>query len=327
MISITELQTKTREQLKRAQRLFITYQQSLKSKVSPLLVLITKFYGFAVSFISKLFEFLAFVLSSCAKFTFFIASKTSTIAQHAQRRIYVWKILSARKKWYVNKEGSFYNPKLKVTIRPIWECSWTINRLNDQFNGFESKEIAQDTAFKMWMKKRRLESRLDMRDIAIKIPLNLNHKILPNKIHLRKASPKDAEQILTFMENLGHPKGDENMKARIQAYSYGNHNHILVAEKGKIIVGYVAFIIYDLFACKGKRCHIEKLVVESAPSDLSIKRKLMQGVESFVRDNEGTLIDLMTGAGRNEDATQDFYKFMGYENDNSSSKTYLRKEL
>ena len=327
MISVTELHAKTREQLNRAQKKFIPYQQSLNNIVFPILALITKSYGFAVFIISKAFEHLAFMLSSIAKFTFFVASKASTFSQYTQRRIYVWRILSARKKWYVNKEGSFYNPKLKATIRPNWECSWTISRLNNQYNGFESKEIAQDTAFKMWMKKRRLESRLDMRDITIKIPLNLSQKILPNKIHIRKASPKDADLILAFMENLGHPKGDENMKTRIQAYSYGNHNHILVAEKGKRIVGFIAFIIYDLFACKGKRGHIEKLVVDYAPSDLSIKRKLMQGVESFVRDNEGTCIDLMTGSAPPEDATYDFYKFMGYENDYSSSKTYLRKEL
>ena len=327
MIPVTAFHTKTREQLKWAQKIFITYQQSLNGKVSLVFAVIKKFYGFAVFVISELFECLAFILSSIAKFTLLVASKLSTFSHYTKRRLYVWKILSTRKKWYVNKEGSFYNPKLKATIRPNWECSWTLSRLQNQYNGFESKEIAQDAAFKMWMKKRRLESRLDMRDIAIKIPLNLSEKILSNKINLRKASPKDADLILTFLENLGHPKDDENMKARIQAYSYGNHNHILIAEKGKIIVGFIAFIIYDLFACKGKRCHIEKLVVDSSPSGLSIKRKLMQSVESFVRDNEGTFIDLMSDSARSEQTTHDFYKFMGYENDNSSAKTYLRKEL
>jgi len=327
MISLKELRSSRKALLKQTQDIVTNYQQTLIRLLSPIIWIISKVYKFCVLSVSKIFESIAFVLSSIAKLTLFIWSKASDLSRHLHRKIYIWQVLSVRKKWYASKDGGFYNPKLKATIYPTWECTWNIAKPTEQYRGFESKESAQDIAFKMWMKKRRLKKRLDVREIQIKMPINLGQKILSNKIHLRKASPKDAPQLLSLMEQLGYPKGDENMKARIQAYSYGTNNHIVIAERRKTTVGFIAFVIYDLFACEGKRCHIEELVVDANPSALSIKRKLIEAVETFARENQGKIIDLTTGLHHGEDSTQDFYKFLGYENDTASAKMYLKKEL
>jgi len=101
----------------------------------------------------------------------------------------------------------------------------------------------------------------------------------------------------------------------------------MIAERGKMAVGFIAFVIYDLLTCEGKRCHIEELIVDVNPSALSIKRKLIEAVETYARENNGKIIDLTTGSFQEKDSTQDIYKFLGYENDTASAKMYLKKEL
>ncbi len=316
MISLKELREKTAAIFKKTHDRYINIKQSLIRFITPI--------GKALI---KSHKFITFSIVSTTQFIVFISSKTYEWAQYIYRRIYVWKILSVRNRWYVCKEGSFYNPKIKATIYPIWQCTWNISRLNDNYTGLDSKQSAQDIAFKLWMKKRHLKNRLGVSEIQMTIPINLGQRILPNKIYIRKASPKDAPQLLKLMEQLGYPQGDETMKARIQAYAYGTHNHIFIAERGKQIVGFIAFIIYDLFASSGKRCHIEELLVSPQPSDLSIKRKLMEAIEDFARENDCKIIDLTAGSYRANDATNDFYKFLGYDNDNVTTKRYLKKEL
>lgn len=261
------------------------------------------------------------------RFTSYVLSKLQTAFQLLIRKIYVWKILSVRNKWYQLKNGGLYNPKLKATIYPSWQCTWTLAKQNENLSGLESKESAQDIAFKLWMKKRRLKDKLEITDIKISLPPNLSPKILSNKIYIRKASTKDAPELLTVMKQLGYSEGDESMIARIQTYAYSTNNHIFVAERGKKIVGFVAFVIYDLFASSGTRCHIEELVAGNQPSDLSIKRKLLEAIEDFARDNNGKIIDLTTGCYRVNDPNNDFYKYLGYDNDNFTTKMYLKKEL
>lgn len=252
--------------------------------------------------------------------------KVGLFLQSMFRKIYVWKILSVKKKWYASKDGGLYNPKIKATIYPTWVCTWNISRFDGHYEGIDSKETAQAIAFKLWMKRRRLKNRLSLSEIQISVPINIGQKILHNKIYIRKASPKDAPDVLNLLESLGYPL-DDNMKTRIQAYAYGTNNHIIIAEKGKKIVGFIAFVIYDLFVSEGKRCHIEEFVVDGGVADLSIKRKLMQAVEDFARDQNGKIIDLTIGSYRANDISNDFYKFMGFDNNSSTVKTYMKKEL
>lgn len=316
MISLIELGEKTAGIFKTTHDRYISYKRALIRFIRPIWSTLVKTY-----------QFIASTLRAIVRLILFISSKTYALYQVIHRRVYVWKILSVRKRWYGCKEGSFYNPKIKSTIYPTWQCTWTVSRFNDNYTGLDSKKSAQDIAFKLWMKKRHLKNRLGVSEVQMTIPINLGQRILPNKIYIRKASPKDAPQLLNLMERLGYPQGDEAMKARIQAYAYGTNNHIFISERGKQVVGFIAFIIYDLFASSGKRCHIEELLVSPQPSDLSIKRKLMEAVEDFARENDGKIIDLTAGSYRTNDATNDFYKFLGYDNDNVTTKRYLKKEL
>jgi hypothetical protein len=327
MISLKELNEKRNILLKETQHILSQNLKNIDRLFSPTLGIVNRIYSFLNAGIAKIFELLSFCIRLTSQVILFLADKSITCSQYINRKIYVWKILSIRKQWYENKKGELYNPKLKATISPSWKVTWNMARLNTQFSGMNSKEEAQNLAFKLWMKKRRLKTRLEVHEMEMTIPLTMSHKIFHNKIRLRKATPQDASVLLTFMEERGHPQGDERMKARIDAYAYGSYHHMVIAERGKRIVGFVAFVIYDLFLSEGKRCHIEELLVEGNPVDLCIKRKLIQAVEDFARDNNSKIIDMTTGLTQPQDHTQDFYKFLGYGNDNSTGKIYFQKEL
>jgi len=301
--------------------------QKAHDKLTCCKLALIRFFTPSLLTLVKIYRIIVYSLQAIATSIRFIYSKTCGWFQYIHRRMYVWKTLSVRKKWYVCKNGSFYNPKIKATVFPTWECTWNISRLNDHYTGLESKERAQNIAFKSWMKRRYLKNRLGVSEIQISVPINLGQRVLPNKIYIRKASPKDVPQLLTLMEQLGYPQEDETLNTRLQTYAYSTNNHIFLAERGKQIVGFIAFTIYDLFTSDGKRCHIEELLAPPQPSDLSIKRKLIEAVENYARENNGRIIDLTTDPHHANGVINDFYKFLGYDQDTITTKRYLKKDL
>lgn len=333
MLSLETLLARMKVFIKITYEIIVKTQFILNRFFHPSLLLAKKTYAFLIIVISKTCDSIAFTLRTTADSIMFMATKTCALYQYIHRRIYVWKVLSARHKWYQGKKGNLYNPKLNATISPSWVCTWNLTRFDDQYNDLESKECAQNIAFKLWMKKRLLQKRLKSHTLETRIPINLtekirsNSKILPNKIYLRDATPNDMPELLALMEQNGYPQNDGGMQPQIKAYLDERHHHILVAIRGKKIVGFIAFVIYDLFVSEGKRCRIEGLVVEASQPDLSVKRKLMQAAETSARENNGKVIDLIDGFCRTKDGTHDFYKFLGYNNEGSMAKVYLRKEL
>jgi ribosomal protein S18 acetylase RimI-like enzyme len=307
--------------------IFFSKHQHNLSYLSPILLILSKIYKMTIFGVSTVCEFLAFLISRAAMSMHLMAFKINILSRYMRRRIYVRKTLAIRNQWYVNKKGNFYNPKIKVTVYPTWECTWNIERVNDHHHGYESKKQAQEVAFKMWMKNRLLQKRLEKNCFDAKIPINLTQKILSNKIVIRKPVFQDITHLLTLMEQMGYFQEDESMQMRIQAYSNKPHCQILLAERGKKIVGFIAFVLYDLFMSEGKRCHIEGLVVDVKERDLSVKRKLLQAAEDFARENKGAVVDLTADLEHIKDGMRDFYKILGYNNEGAVAKAYLRKEL
>jgi len=300
----------------------------LKRFLEPVLLFLGKIYAPIIRGVSKTCESLAFVISTAATSIHLLAFRIDKLLLYAQRKLYVRKILSARYQWYVNKKGNFYNPKLKATIYPSWECTWNIAQASDVYEGYESRKQAQEVAFKMWMKMRLLKRRLDTQHPPdTKIPINLTHKILSNKIQLRKPTPRDLDQLMALMEQSDCPETKETMKTRLQTYATQSNYQVLLAERGKKVVGFIAFVFYDLFTSEGKRCRIEGLVVDAKSQDLSIKKKLIQAVEEFARNNKGKVIDLTTDLDPTADTTRDLYKFLGYSSEGTLAKAYLKKDL
>ncbi|PCJ28912.1 MAG: hypothetical protein COA94_03415 [Rickettsiales bacterium] len=78
------------------------------------------------------------------------------------RKVYVYYIFSTRKNWHISKNKNYYNPTYKATV--YWYSGfgrnseikegWSIARFGVYYNGYKSREIAQEQAFKMWMRQR-----------------------------------------------------------------------------------------------------------------------------------------------------------------------------
>lgn len=299
MLSLETLLTRTKVFLKNTHEISEKTQFILNRFFNPSLLIAKKVYAFATIVVSKTCDSISFILCATAESIMFTAAKAYALYQYTHRKVYVWKILSARHKWYQGRKGNLYNPKLNSTIYPSWICTWNLSRFDDHYNNLESKECAQNIAFKMWMKKRLLQKRLKSHTLETRIPINLterifsNTKILSNKIHLRDAAPNDMPELVTLLKQSGYLQNNGSMQAQITAYLNEKHHHILVAIRGKRIVGFIAFVIYDLFISEGKQCRIEALVVEENQPDLSVKRKLMQAAETSTREHNGKVIDFI----------------------------------
>lgn len=70
------------------------------------------------------------------------------------RKIYVWRVLSVRNGWYLSKNSNHYNPTLQATVYKSYRDGWNIARFNVHYEGYKTKKLAQEAAFKMWMKER-----------------------------------------------------------------------------------------------------------------------------------------------------------------------------
>ncbi|XVN42358.1 MAG: hypothetical protein RCG15_06990 [Candidatus Rickettsia vulgarisii] len=53
----------------------------------------------------------------------------------------------------------------------------------------------------------------------------------------------------------------------------------------------------------------------------------MEFVEEIARKNRPAIIDLTSGLRRKEEGSHEFYKCLGYKNEGSMAKLYLRKEI
>ena len=62
-------------------------------------------------------------------------------------------------------------------------------------------------------------------------------------------------------------------------------------------------------------------------SILSLLVKRMEFVEEIARSFCPVIIDLTSGLRRAKDGTHGFYKKLGYNNEGSMAKLYLRKEI
>lgn len=333
MLPLGPIFAKTKVFINNVQEIISKTQLTLSHSLTPPLSVVKEIYIFLNTIVSKICDFMAFTIRTAAEVTLLAATKADILYQYTHRRVYVWKTLSARHKWYKSKKENLYNPKLNATIFPTWVCTWNLSYLDEHYHGLESLESAQDIAFKMWMKKRLLEKRLKSHTLENRIPINLTEKILstpkifPNKIHLREAVFNDIADLIILMEKNGYPKPESGLQSQIRTYLDDPRHHILIAIRGKKIVGFIAFVIYDLFVSEGKRCRIEGLVVDAKQPDLGVKRRLMQAAEASAKKHNGKVIDLIDGFCRTKDGSHDFYKFLGYNSDGSIAKVYLRKEL
>ena len=93
------------------------------------------------------------------------------------------------------------------------------------------------------------------------------------------------------------------------------------------ITGLVAWTRTDHLISDATRFSIIGLVVSTSHRGTGIGKKLMKFVEDIAKQHSPAIIDLTSGLRRSQDGTHEFYKRIGYKNEGTMAKLYLRKEL
>jgi GNAT superfamily N-acetyltransferase len=146
-------------------------------------------------------------------------------------------------------------------------------------------------------------------------------------ISIRWANLSDAEQILPFLEGLGYPMSLIQLQEKMGIYNDKSHYGLLIAEKDKRIVGFVAFSINDVFILPAPRVRIEALFVDPNCRKQNIGRLLIEAVEQEAKKRGCVILELTSGARRAVEGTHEFYRRLGFHNEGPDAKLYLRKQL
>lgn len=144
---------------------------------------------------------------------------------------------------------------------------------------------------------------------------------------IRPATLEDASFLLPLMEQLGYPLSLKALQGRIKKYSDHHSYHVLVAEKNHNLLGFIALAFHEFFVFEGKRCRIEGLIVDDKHRGHGVGRHLIQQAEILAKQEGCLLIELTSGLRRAKDGSHEFYRALGYENDDITGKLYLRKDL
>lgn len=150
---------------------------------------------------------------------------------------------------------------------------------------------------------------------------------------LRDVTVEDLPHLLPLLKELGYPTTLESLEVRHERFLKNPGNGVVLCEKKILphdsvqIVGFVAWSKSHLIISDITRFHIEALVVSSDHRCQGIAKMLLQYVEEIAQCFVPSLIDLTSAKRRAKEGTHDFYKRLGYSNDGSLEKVYLRKEF
>ncbi len=146
-------------------------------------------------------------------------------------------------------------------------------------------------------------------------------------IHIRPATLADVSGLLPLMEQLGYPTTLSILEERFKRFVAQEGHFLVVACKEEHCVGYVAWTYTHTFVADKRRICIEGLVVNEAYRGQGIGKRLMTYVEERAQPYAPCIIGLTSGVRRAKDGTHDFYKALGYRNEGTMAKLYLRKEI
>lgn len=248
------------------------------------------------------------------------------------RNIHVWNVLSSRKRWYLSKNRNLYNPIFEATIYS-WNEGYNIARFGCHHEGFYSQEYAKKTAFKMWYKDRFNKDYLPKKHSIYLMQgahnrlLLTRPKIIYSQVTIRYATNEDIPTLLPLTIKLGYPTTLQEFKQRFENFTKLDGYGVAVACMHNKIIGWVAWSKSSLFVADKTRFHIEGLVVHENYRRYGAGRKLMLFVEEYAKQFSPAIIDLTSGMRRASEGTHEFYKKLGYQNEESLAKLYLRKEV
>lgn len=141
------------------------------------------------------------------------------------------------------------------------------------------------------------------------------------------ATEQDAPEILRLLEQLGYSLSPRDMATILKNYLETPCYRVFVAKKKCKVVGLTSLAGFHSFVYKGMIYRITSLVVDQTMRRQGVGKRLIRHAEQFAQDNQGQIIELLSGLRRAKDGTHDFYKRLGYHNEGETAKLYLRKDL
>lgn len=144
---------------------------------------------------------------------------------------------------------------------------------------------------------------------------------------IRRAESRDLPQILPLLSELGYPCTLAELRLRFERCGLHPGYGVAVAEDAGQLIGLIAWSQTPLFLSEGLRFHIEALVVGSNHRGQGIGKQLVEYVEAIARNNLPAWVDLTSALKRAADGSHTFYKKLGYCNEGTAEKVYLRKNL
>ncbi len=147
-------------------------------------------------------------------------------------------------------------------------------------------------------------------------------------ISLRPAIPSDIPALLPLLAQLGYPTTVTDLRSRFSEFVALEGYGVVVALEQDRVIGFIAWSSSPIFIASKVRYHVEALIVRETYRGQGIGKQLMAYLENFIiQQGKSALIDLTSGLRRATEGTHDFYKALGYKNEGSMAKLYLRKKI
>ena len=138
-------------------------------------------------------------------------------------------------------------------------------------------------------------------------------------VTVRPATADDAERLASLLTDEGYPAGSTDLASRIERYT-AMGSHVLVAEAGGEVVGFVTLLVLPRFEVDDLFARITSLVVDAGVRERGIGRLLMQAVEEYARTAGAAWLEVTAGHHR-PDARR-LFESLGYD---PGVAAYLRK--
>jgi GNAT superfamily N-acetyltransferase len=138
-------------------------------------------------------------------------------------------------------------------------------------------------------------------------------------VTVRAAAASDADRLAALLTDEGYPAGASDLAARIERFS-GPESHVLVAEAGGEVIGFIAFHLLPRFETDERFARIVALVVDPGVRARGIGRRLMGEAEAVALAEGAAFLEITAGHHRPD--ARKLFESLGYD---AGVAAYLRK--
>jgi len=139
------------------------------------------------------------------------------------------------------------------------------------------------------------------------------------RVTVRAATEGDAERLASILTDEGYPAGASDITARLARFD-AIGSHVLVAEAGGDVVGFIALLVVPRFETAETFARIVTLVVDAGERERGIGHLLMTAAETTATEAGASFLEVTAGHHRPD--ARHLFESLGYD---SGVATYLRK--